>query len=177
MGTVFGGGPWTQFHPLPALFINLAFSQDDNIKCAKYVVIFKLMHFLRKEEMYQWCCSHPSCAKWSFRTWESRGKFNSIAIKPGYFGNAGQRWHIFCLPSFCNPMNYSKLFLTWLQKSLSFIPQQIRPYVNGALYSILALPAVKEEARALVSCCCCCCFANELTLKWYCQTGAWLKII
>lgn len=27
--------------------------------------------------------------------------------------------------------------------------QEIRPYVNGALYSILALPAVKEEARAL----------------------------
>lgn len=26
--------------------------------------------------------------------------------------------------------------------------QEIRPYVNGALYSILALPAVKEEARA-----------------------------
>lgn len=72
-------------------------------------------------------------------------------------------------------MNYSKLFLTWLQKSLSFILQQIRPYVNGALYSILALPAVKEEARALVSFCCC--FANELTLKGYGQTGAWLKII
>lgn len=27
--------------------------------------------------------------------------------------------------------------------------QEIRPYVNGTLYSILALPAVKEEARAL----------------------------
>ncbi|XP_020624050.1 lisH domain-containing protein ARMC9-like isoform X2 [Orbicella faveolata] len=27
--------------------------------------------------------------------------------------------------------------------------QEIRPYVNGALYSILALPTVKEEARAL----------------------------
>ncbi|XP_031574195.1 lisH domain-containing protein ARMC9-like [Actinia tenebrosa] len=27
--------------------------------------------------------------------------------------------------------------------------QEIRPYVNGALYSILALPAIKEEARAM----------------------------
>ena len=30
---------------------------------------------------------------------------------------------------------------------------KIRPYVNGALYSILALPAIKEEARAMVKWC------------------------
>ena len=28
---------------------------------------------------------------------------------------------------------------------------QIIPYVNGALYSILAIPAIREEAKAMVS--------------------------
>ena len=28
---------------------------------------------------------------------------------------------------------------------------QIRPYVNGALYSILAIPSIREEAKAMVS--------------------------
>lgn len=27
---------------------------------------------------------------------------------------------------------------------------QIQPYVNGALYSILSIPAIREEARAMV---------------------------
>ena len=27
---------------------------------------------------------------------------------------------------------------------------QIRPYVNGALYSILAIPSIREEAKAMV---------------------------
>ncbi|KAK3732308.1 hypothetical protein QZH41_020461 [Actinostola sp. cb2023] len=36
----------------------------------------------------------------------------------------------------------------------------IRPYINGALYSILALPAIKEEARAMAST-----FDNEGIIK------------
>ena len=32
-----------------------------------------------------------------------------------------------------------------------FVIVQVRSYVNGALYSILAVPQIREEARAMVS--------------------------
>lgn len=46
-------------------------------------------------------------------------------------------------------MNDAGHILRVLSDLLGHENQEIRPYVNGALYSILALPAVKEEARAL----------------------------
>lgn len=30
------------------------------------------------------------------------------------------------------------------------LPLKIQPYVNGALYSILSIPSIREEARAMV---------------------------
>lgn len=54
--------------------------------------------------------------------------------------------------------NPARLQCTLLPASLSEVlcqrsfalPLQIQPYVNGALYSILSVPSIREEARAMV---------------------------
>ena len=40
-----------------------------------------------------------------------------------------------------------------LHVTVCFLPLKIQPYVNGALYSILSIPSIREEARAMVSKC------------------------
>ena len=37
--------------------------------------------------------------------------------------------------------------------TVCFLPLKIQPYVNGALYSILSIPSIREEARAMVRKC------------------------
>ena len=46
---------------------------------------------------------------------------------------------------------YYKLISVTYKVLRNFTVFQIRPYVNGALYSILAIPSIREEAKAMVN--------------------------